>query len=189
MVVNLIIFINANILSTISEVADIVVALGVIIAAFTYHSTRKGNYLQTIENCSEEYRGYMRQIHKKEHENTLKDDILGLFHKQLFYIKNHYVPIEIKIEWLAAMHSILIDKEHQDSGLHFCKKDCKKSFYRVEKLMKLNKNETSPNDSKKKTKNIKKAYKKYYFTRSERILLIRNKQWKKVFKYDDKKES
>ncbi len=162
---NLIIFINCTILNSISEVANIVIALGVIIAAFTYYSARKGNYLQTIEKCSQEYRGYMRQIQTKERDSTLKKDMLGLFHKQLFYIKNNYVPKDIKIEWLLTMHSVLIDKKYEKEGLEFCEKDYEDDFSRVKNFIALSK-KTNSNS---KTNEIKKTYKKYYFTRIERI--------------------
>jgi hypothetical protein len=93
----------------VTAISSAIMALGVIIAAFTYQASQRSNHLQTIEKCSDEYRRYMKKIQRGKFSPYLKRDLLGLFHKQLFYVEYGYLPHAIKVEWLKTMHSILHD--------------------------------------------------------------------------------
>ncbi|WP_346856402.1 hypothetical protein [uncultured Draconibacterium sp.] len=104
----------------VTAVSSAVMAFGVFGAVLTFQASQRSNHLQTIEKCSDEYRRYMKKIQRGKFSPYLKRDLLGLFHKQLFYVEYGYLPHAIKVEWLKTMHSILHDDLlHEKYGRHY----------------------------------------------------------------------
>lgn len=95
--------------SCITALASLGMAIGVIYAARAYRSSQRNNQLHIIEKCSDEYRRYMQLLQRGQFTADTKRDLLGLFHKQLYYIEDGFLPNEIKKEWLKTMYSILMD--------------------------------------------------------------------------------
>ena len=174
----------------VTAISTLIMAIAAILALSAYSTARKSQYLSTIESCSKEFRKYMRKIQEENPPETIKRDLLGLFHKQLFYIKHNYVPLNIKIEWIKTTHfvvreNILFKDDLSKSGLptkEFEESDWERSFDRVREFYNYKKNndDDSPN-VKMVNKRIIKHYRKTYFNRRQRLFLTWNRDWKNAF--------
>ncbi len=97
-------------------ISQLILSIGVILTFFTIRITRKNNFLIIIEKCTKEYRKHARRykklLNKEEHNSDenkeeLCLDLLGLFNKQLYYIRKGYTPKLITREWLSTINLFL----------------------------------------------------------------------------------
>ncbi len=74
---------------TFDKVIDLILAGGVLIAAGSLFIYRRSNYLIVIHKCMADYRRIVRELQcgKNFNEKVLKNDLLGLFNEQLYYMK------------------------------------------------------------------------------------------------------
>ncbi|MCE4566111.1 hypothetical protein INQ51_17460 [Maribellus sp. CM-23] len=180
---------NSHVWPFLTAIASGIMAFAALFAVVSYSVSKKTQYLSTIESCSKEFRCYMRQIQRGNPPATIKRDMLGLFHKQLFYIRNHYVPVDIKIEWIKTMHQILQDnilgdekKVDAPKAVTFGKEDWERSFDRVREFYDYQKGSEAAHPTRKQIEKKRvKHYRKTYFNCWQRFWLRWNSQWKKAF--------
>lgn len=99
----------------ITTILQAITASSIFVAAIGLAMNRRSGHYSIMVTCMENYRKIMREIQSEDSascKNKLicKRDLLGLFNEQLFYLKNHAVPEEIKKEWIETMSKCLNDK-------------------------------------------------------------------------------
>ncbi|WP_321368808.1 hypothetical protein [uncultured Draconibacterium sp.] len=171
---------QTNFWDVLTAISSVIMAIGVFFAAVTYRSSRRSNQLQTIEKCSDEYRRYMKLIQRGKFNSFFKRDLLGLFHKQLFYIEFGFLPHDIKIEWLKTMHAILrndaLNRKYgkmYNFSLSYDNVDCQ-SFDRVKRFLKIN-DEKGITVKDQDNSSFIKPYKMNYLTWAQRKKLLWSK--------------
>ena len=99
-------------------VTEAILAIGVVFAAITVLISRKANYLSVIEKCTDEFRRHMKSYQqmnsstKEGRKWILCMNLMGLFNKQLYYIRKGYVPKNIKREWINTISSFIEGKKY-----------------------------------------------------------------------------
>jgi len=145
-------------------VLEIITAVGIIVAVLSLFINIRASYFSTIQKCTGEYRVIIRKIQRygkakigENEEKIIKNDLLGLFNEQLYYIKFGYIPREMKLEWMETMHNSLLNKDEKINNFN---KDDFQKFTRVEEYLKFI-NNTTEQDVK---KNIEEIYIRHYKT-------------------------
>ena len=183
--------------SVLSLIFDGITAFGIVFAGIALFFSRRTECLTVMDKNTKEFREIVRNDKKPDAEKAddkktdaktpsneiTRNDYLGLFNEQLFYIGKWYLPKEIALEWLTTIHRYIKKDENKCFSCITCKKngDCKereKTFYfeRVNTFYKI--------CEEKKGKELKTIYRWYYrcpFSKCRRKRLMKkNKQINKI---------
>ena len=84
------------------DIANIIVALGVIVAITQININRKQLHFDTIARCIEEFRKLDNLLGNAANEPQLLKYI-DLVNEELFYFQHNYLPKVIALEWIDGM--------------------------------------------------------------------------------------
>jgi len=180
--------------SVLSLIFDGITAFGIVFAGIALFFSRRTECLTVMDKNTKEFREIVRNDKKPDAEKAddkktdaktpsneiTRNDYLGLFNEQLFYIGKWYLPKEIALEWLTTIYRYVIENEENrfscknrciQKNIFEC--NCKENkdvqcFERVNTFYKICKE--------KKEKELKTIYKWYYrcpFSRCRRKNLIK----------------
>jgi hypothetical protein len=88
-------------LKIIVDLANIIVAMGVLIAITQISINRKQLHFATIERCITEFRRF--ESNKVPIENSDLIRYIDLINEELFYFQHDYLPKTIAYEWIDGM--------------------------------------------------------------------------------------
>jgi hypothetical protein len=83
-------------------IANVIVALGVVVAITQININRKQLHFVIIARCIEEFRKLGNLKNDSVSENTIRK-YLDLVNEELFYFQHDYLPKELALEWLDGM--------------------------------------------------------------------------------------
>jgi len=187
--------------SVLSLIFDGITAFGIVFAGIALFFSRRTECLTVMDKNTKEFRKIVRDekaneieevgIKKATNSEIIRNDYLGLFNEQLFYIGKWYLPRQIALEWLTTIHRYIKKDENKCFSCITCKKngDCKESektfyFERVNTFYKICEKVKEKEDKKKEEEKLKleelitKIHKRYYrcpFSKCRRKRLMKKK--------------